>query len=79
MFCAMGQECVMKRSKATCECIQRCRDPVAPVCGRSGGSRKTYKNECEMFKEACEMKDEQTIELLAMTSCEEGKREWLPS
>lgn len=75
MFCAMGQECVMRGGQATCECVEECREPIAPVCGRNGDIKKTYKNKCEFFKEMCEVKERETIELVSTRSCEDDEME----
>jgi len=65
-FCAKGQECVEDKNGAYCDCVKRCREPPSAVCGTDS---KTYVNECELHKKACETNQE--IEVAARMSCKE--------
>lgn len=73
VFCAVGQECVEKKSGAECECIEKCNNKVEPVCGNNGTHMNTYTNECHLYREACLMEnsEDKTITFVADTSCDE--------
>jgi len=73
MFCANGQECTEQNGIPECTCVERCIGKAEPVCGTNGTHMKTYSSKCELYRQACLMKDTQSITMVSDMSCEEGK------
>jgi len=66
IFCGVGRECVDAYGEPYCDCVEKCRDPSAAVCGSDGN---TYPSECELHRTSC--LNNRQIEVVANMTCEE--------
>lgn len=69
VLCPPRKFCIMNKGRPECVCPKVCPGKDSPVCGTDN---KTYRNDCELVKKACQTNT--NILLLHLGKCGESDR-----